>query len=69
MITLTTRIDHYGKSVDQFVDTSTARKAVTGMARGLGYDLPTGTTHGRFERRGRELGTWAIKDDNESAND
>lgn len=69
MITLTTRIDHYGKSVDQFVDTKTARKAVTSMARGLGYDIPTGTTHGRFDRHSRQLGTWVIKDDNESSDD
>jgi len=63
MITLTTRIDHYGTSVDQFHDVATARSAVTSMARGFGYDVPTGTTHGRFERHGRRLGTWEINDD------
>jgi hypothetical protein len=69
MITLTTRIAPYGKSVDQFADVTTARRAVTGMARGYGYDLPSGARHGRFERRGRQLGTWDINDDNESGDD
>ena len=69
MITLTTRIDHYGQSVDQFSDVTTARRAVTSMARGFGYDMPTGTRHGRFERHGRQLGTWDISDDTESGDD
>ncbi len=69
MITLTTRIDHYGKSINQFDDVTTARRAVTGMARGFGYDLPSGIRHGRFERHGRQLGTWDINEDNEFDND
>lgn len=63
MITLTTRIATYGTSIDRFTDVPTARKAVAGMARGFGYDMPIGTTHGRFEQHGRPIGTWDINDD------
>ncbi|QDM58048.1 hypothetical protein SEA_NIHILNOMEN_237 [Mycobacterium phage NihilNomen] len=60
MATLTTNISHYGKRVDTFASIERARSAVQSMAVGFGYDAPTGSTRGKFERRGRLVGTWEI---------
>lgn len=61
MITLTTHIGHYGKQVDAFCGPEKARAAVFSMAQGFGYDMPFGSTEGRFERRGKVLGSWKIE--------